>query len=116
VVGLIAGTLNGAAMGREVIDFNADSTSPTNTGHAIVMIDVSAFGEVAEFKAAVDTLIRDLRASEKMPGVDRILMPGEQSHERIAANRRDGIPVAANLMGALDRLAEDLDIAPLRTR
>jgi L-2-hydroxycarboxylate dehydrogenase (NAD+) len=116
VVGLLAGTLNGAAMGREVVDFNQDSTSPTNTGHAIVAIDPSAFGELAEFKSAVDTLVRDLRASERLPGVDRILMPGEQSHERIAANRAQGIPIAANLMNALDRLAEDLEVVPLRTR
>src|SRR5205809_2604656 len=32
VVGILAGTLNGAAMGREVIDFNADDASATNTG------------------------------------------------------------------------------------
>ena len=116
VVGLIAGTLNGAAMGREVIDFNQDNETPTNTGHAIVAIDPAAFGEISEFKAAVDKVARDLRSSERMPGVDRILMPGEQSHERILANRRDGIPIAAALMGALDRLAEDLDISPLRTQ
>jgi L-2-hydroxycarboxylate dehydrogenase (NAD+) len=60
--------------------------------------------------------VRDLRASERLPGVDRILMPGEQSHERIAANRAQGIPIAANLMNALDRLAEDLEVVPLRTR
>ena len=103
-------------MGREVIDFNQDNETPTNTGHAIVAIDPAAFGEISEFKAAVDKVARDLRSSERMPGVDRILMPGEQSHERILANRRDGIPIAAALMGALDRLAEDLDISPLRTQ
>jgi L-2-hydroxycarboxylate dehydrogenase (NAD+) len=116
VVGLLAGTLNGAAMGRDVVDFNQDATSATNTGHAIMAIDPAAFGELEEFKASVDTLIRDLRASERLPGVERILMPGEQSHERIAANRANGIPIAASLMGALDRLAEDLEIVPLRTR
>src|SRR3954466_8975750 len=29
IVGLLAGTLNGAAMGREVIDFNVDQNTPT---------------------------------------------------------------------------------------
>src|SRR3984957_3479062 len=42
IFGLLAGTLNGAAFGRDVIDFNADSKSLTNTGHAIVAIDVAA--------------------------------------------------------------------------
>jgi LDH2 family malate/lactate/ureidoglycolate dehydrogenase len=115
VVGLLAGTLNGAAMGRETIDFNQDFASRTNTGQAILAIDPAAFGELADFKAAVDELLRDLRASERMPGTERIWYPGEQSHERIAANRREGIPVAASVMSTLDRLAEQLDITPLRT-
>jgi L-2-hydroxycarboxylate dehydrogenase (NAD+) len=115
VVGLLAGTLNGAAMGRDTIDFNQDAATPTNTGQAIVAIDPAAFGEAAEFKAAVDTLIRDLRGSERMPGVERILMPGEQSHEKSIAQRRDGIAIAPQLVQTLDRLASELDIPPLRT-
>src|SRR3954466_5070670 len=94
VVGLIAGTLNGAAMGKDVIDFNADAATATNTGQAIVAIDPAAFGDPETFRRAVDQVIRDLRAAEKMPGVERIWMPGEQSHERIALHRREGIPLA----------------------
>ena len=115
VVGLLAGTLNGAAMGRDVIDFNADSSSATNTGQAVVAIDPSAFGDVGEFKAAVDKLIRDLRGSQRMPGVEHILMPGEQSNLRIARQKLEGIAIGPGLMQALDRLAEQLDIPPLRT-
>ena len=115
VVGLLAGTLNGAAMGRDTIDFNADFVTPTNTGQAIMAIDPAAFGEPAQFRAAVDRLVRDLRGSERMPGVERIWYPGEQSHARIEAYRREGIPIAATVMGTLDRLAEQLDITPLRT-
>jgi LDH2 family malate/lactate/ureidoglycolate dehydrogenase len=115
VVGLIAGTLNGAAMGKDVIDFNADSASPTNTGQAIVAIDPAAFGELDEFTKSVDTLIRDLRASARMPGVDRIRVPGERSHEIAAEQRVSGIAIAPALMQTLDRLAEELEIAPLRT-
>ena len=115
VVGLLAGTLNGAAMGREVIDFNQDFSTPTNTGQAIVAIDPAAFGELADFKAAVDKLLRDLRDSERMPGVDRIWYPGEQSHERVAAYRREGIPIAPAVMHTLDKIAQDLDVTPLRT-
>ncbi|MGZ5102776.1 MAG: Ldh family oxidoreductase [Usitatibacter sp.] len=115
VVGLLAGTLNGAAMGRSVIDFNADAATPTNTGQAMVAIDPSAFGDLAEFKASVDTLVRDLRASERMPGVDSIRVPGDRSHAIAAAQRIEGIAIAASLMQTLDRLAEELDLPPLRT-
>ena len=115
VVGLLAGTLNGAAMGKDVIDFNQDASSATNTGQAIVAIDPAAFGDLAQFKSAVDTLVRDLRASERMPGVDAIRVPGDRSHALATAQRVEGIAIASSLMQTLDRLAEQLDIPPLRT-
>jgi LDH2 family malate/lactate/ureidoglycolate dehydrogenase len=113
LVGLLAGTLNGAAMGRDVVDFNHDQTSVTNTGQAIVAIDIAAFGDVTAFKARVDALVRDLRSSKRMPGVERIWLPGEQSQAKRIAYARDGIPIAAGLMRNLDQLAAELGIAAL---
>jgi LDH2 family malate/lactate/ureidoglycolate dehydrogenase len=113
VVGLLAGTLNGAAMGKDVIDFNHDDPSATNTGQAIVAIDPSAFGDIGEFKASVDKLIRELRASERMPGVDRIRVPGERSAELRRTQAQDGIALAPGLLQTLDRVAGELGIAPL---
>jgi LDH2 family malate/lactate/ureidoglycolate dehydrogenase len=114
IVGLLAGTLNGAAMGSEVIDFNHDDTSVTNTGQAILVIDPDAFGELAGFKARVDKLVRELRASERMPGVDRIWLPGEQSHAKRVANERDGLALPPALLAQLDAFARELGIAPLQ--
>lgn len=113
VFGLLAGTLNGAAMGRDVIDFNHDDASATNTGQTIVAIDPAAFGDPEAFRRRVDAVVRDLRASERMPGVDRIWLPGEQSHEKRIAYARDGIPIAPGLMQSLDKVAADLGIARL---
>jgi hypothetical protein len=101
-------------MGKEVIDFNHDQTNVTNTGQAIVAIDVAAFGDVNAFKARVDTLVRDLRGSRRMPGVERIWLPGEQSQAKRIAYARDGIPIAAGLMRNLDQLAAELGIAAER--
>jgi L-2-hydroxycarboxylate dehydrogenase (NAD+) len=114
IVGLLAGTLNGAAMGSEVIDFNKDQSSTTNTGQAILAIDLSAFGDVAEFKQRVDRLVRELRGSERMPGVERIWLPGEQSHERRKANERDGIPIGPALRQQLDTFADEMGLARLQ--
>jgi L-2-hydroxycarboxylate dehydrogenase (NAD+) len=113
VIGLLAGTLGGAAMGKDVIDFNHDSSSVTNTGQAIAAINVAAFGDLDEFKASVDILIGDLRGSSRMPGVDRILVPGERSHETRENRRSHGIPIAPALQRNLDQLADELKIAKL---
>jgi L-2-hydroxycarboxylate dehydrogenase (NAD+) len=113
IIGLLAGTLNRAAMGKEVVDFNADDTTPTNTGHAIVAISIEAFGGVAEFKKSIDALVRDLRASKRLPGVDRIWLPGEQSHAKREDNLKSGVAMPEALLGALNQLATELKIAPL---
>jgi L-2-hydroxycarboxylate dehydrogenase (NAD+) len=113
IIGLLAGTLGGAAMGKDVVDFNHDDDSVTNTGQAICAINVAAFGDVATFKTAVDTLVRDIRGSERIPGVDRIQIPGERSDEARIARARDGIPIAPALMKALDQLAAELGMKKL---
>ena len=113
VVGILAGTLNGAAMGRAVIDFNHDDSSVTNTGQAVCMIDLSAWEDVAQFKERIDGLVRDLRESRRMPGVDRIWMPGEQSAQKRELHAREGIPLPAALIDVLDKLAGELGISRL---
>lgn len=113
IVGLLAGTLGGAAMGREVVDFNHDNVTPTNTGQAILVIDLAAFGDPSQFKAAVDKLVRDIHGSERLPGVERIRIPGELSHEKHVQYSKSGIPIAAALLKDLNQLAAELGIDPM---
>jgi LDH2 family malate/lactate/ureidoglycolate dehydrogenase len=113
VFGILAGTLNDATMGREVVDFNADDATPTNTGQAILAIDVSAFDDVEKFGERVDKLAREIRGSERMKGFERIFLPGEQSHERRAERTRLGVPVPPALLSALNQLGEKLGIGRL---
>lgn len=113
IVGLFAGTLNGAAMGKDVIDFNHDDTSITNTGQAICAIDPAAFGDPAQIRAAVDQVVRDIRHSERMPGVDRIWLPGEQSHAKRVDQSARGILLPATVRARLDGVAALLGIAPM---
>lgn len=115
MVGLLAGTLGGAAMGREVVDFNADHVTLTNTGQSILMIDLNAFGNPAVFKQSVDQLVRDIRNSERMPGVERIWLPGEQSHEKRVRYEKGGIPLPNVLVDELQALAHELGVSPLVT-
>jgi LDH2 family malate/lactate/ureidoglycolate dehydrogenase len=113
IVGLLAGTLGGAAMGRDVVDFNADHETVTNTGQAILVLDLNAFGDPQVFKASVDHLVQDLRQSERLPGVERIWLPGEQSHLRRQTYAQEGIPLPAALHADLAELAQALRIEPL---
>ncbi len=110
VFGLLAGTLNGAAFGKDVIDFNADSVTPTNTGQLIVAISVEAFADVAAFKRAVDAAIASMHASPTLPGFDVVRVPGEGSHAVRAQREVEGIPVHPGLLGALGELGARLGV------
>jgi L-2-hydroxycarboxylate dehydrogenase (NAD+) len=109
----LAGTLNGAANGADVVDFNKDDVTPTNTGQAICVLDIKAFAEPVAFKRQVDAVIRQLHGSALLPGFDHIRLPGEDRHQRIAERQVRGIPIPPELRAALDRMAADLKIASL---
>ena len=111
--GLLAGTLNGAANGEDVVDFNKDDATPTNTGQAICVVDIKAFAEPVAFKRQVDAVIRQLHGSALLPGFDHIRLPGEDRHRRIEERRAQGIPIPRELRAALDKMAGELQIAAL---
>ncbi len=100
-------------MGREVIDFVKETGKPTNTGQAIAAIAVETFMPVAEFKRAVDQVMRDIRNSRRLPGVERIWLPGEQSHAKLLDRRAHGVPMPKALRDSLDAVARDLGVPPL---
>jgi L-2-hydroxycarboxylate dehydrogenase (NAD+) len=97
MIGLLAGVLNGAAFGRDVVD-------------------VSRFIDPKAFAAEMDRHLGELRNSPRLPGFDRIRMPGEDRRKRRAERSADGVALSATLMKQLDQLAAELKIQPLASR
>lgn len=116
MLGLLGGPLNRALFGRDVVDFNADDTSETNTGHFIIALDIARFLPVAEYTAEIDRHIRELKESRRLPGVDEIRMPGERRRECREERLRDGVPLAAPLVAQLDKMAGELGVKTLNQR
>jgi LDH2 family malate/lactate/ureidoglycolate dehydrogenase len=113
MIGLLSGLLNRAAFGRDVIDFAKDPKSIANTGHAILALRVDTFAPVAEFRRSVDAVVREMRGSARLPGVERIFVPGEQSHLRMRDRIGNGVPMPPALRRALNEMAASLGIDPL---
>jgi len=111
--GLLAGTLNGAAFGREVVDFNKDSSTLTNTGHAIVAVNIASFVDVQEFKKKVDYVWEEMKSSPKLPGFDEIRLPGERSTRIYQDRMANGVPLSSELHASLDALADRLGVSRL---
>ena len=113
MLGLLAGTLNGALFGRDCVDFNAEPDRVTNTGQFVVALDPSKFQPIGQFKSEVDRHIRSLRQSKVLPGQDAVRLPGEQRAARRADRLAHGLNLPPELLAQLDKLAAELGIAPL---
>jgi LDH2 family malate/lactate/ureidoglycolate dehydrogenase len=116
MLGLLAGVLNGAAFGRDVVDFNADDQRETNTGQFIVAVDIARFVPPETFTAEVDRHLDDLRRSKRLPGVDAIRLPGDRRRQCRTERLREGIPIPDALMAQLDKMAGELGVQPLGKR
>ena len=80
---------------------------PYPLGHFFLAIDTEAFSGAESFKHTAGEILRQLRASQKAPGHDRIYTAGEKEHEIWLYRKDRGVPVGdavqAELIGLRDR-------------
>jgi LDH2 family malate/lactate/ureidoglycolate dehydrogenase len=112
--GLLAGTLNGAAFGRDVVDYTVDSKTPSNSGQAIIVLDISVFADMIAFEQKVDDVWDLMKSSPTLPGVDEVRLPGERSAQLYQERMKHGVPLSAQLRKVLDELADRLSIQRLQ--
>ena len=110
MIGLLAGALNNAAVGKGTIDFNAHHDLVTNTGQTIIAVDPSAFGDKEQFIDRVITLVHDLKSSSTLPGVKEIRVPGEGAAKTMSERIEMGIPITPELLEALNQCAQECRI------
>jgi LDH2 family malate/lactate/ureidoglycolate dehydrogenase len=113
MIGLLAGTLNGGAFGRDVIDYTVDSKTPSNTGQSILVVDIAAFADVQSFKQDVDEVWDEMKSSPTLPGVDEVRLPGERSEKVYRDRMAHGVPLTEGQIRILDELADRLGVARL---
>ena len=97
-LGLLAGVLNGAAFGEEVIDHRKVPGQAANTGQAMFVMRPDLFSDLDQFRAGMDHHLDVLRAAGP-PGSVRL--PGDVAAELEAERSAEGIPVGEVLLGQL---------------
>jgi len=83
---------------------------PSNTGQAIIAVDIAAFANVQAFKQDVDEVWDVMKSSPTLPGVDEVRLPGEHSEMLYRERMAQGVPLGAQLRKVLDELADRLGI------
>ncbi len=70
---------------------------PILLGHFFIVINVEEFIDVKQFKKIAGTICRELRASKKAPGEERIFTAGEKEWLAWQYRKAHGIPVPPSL-------------------
>ncbi len=115
----LCGILAGGPVLAEVGELYNNPHKPQGTCHLFAVLDIAAFEDLDRFLDRVDTMIRDVRGLPRMPGVERIYLPGEPEWLTKEHRTRTGIPLPPALFDELKGLAKkykvDQTLEPLTT-
>ena len=109
VLEILCGVLTGAGFGQaHAPDRLVDPKVGHDLGHLFAALDPTVFLPRREFESRVEQLCAEIKGSEPLPGVPRILLPGELEQERNEIRRRDGIPILAEAREALEGFCHEM--------
>lgn len=108
-IGLLAGVLNGAAFGADVIDHRVDESTPTNTGQAVLVLRTDLFRPKPVVLAELTRQLDALRDSGAIDG-GRVRLPGDEAARMQADAQRFGVPVPDKLAAQLHDVARDTGV------
>ncbi len=111
LVEILSASLCGGKFLKDLLGFAEDgSRRPYMLGHFFLAIDVEHFVPLETFRRITGQIMRELQASRKAPGEDRIYVAGEKEYEMEQVRREQGIPVNPNLLDELRAIRDELGI------
>lgn len=82
-------------------------------GHFFLAINIENFLPIDEFKLNIGSLLRELRAANKVPGQERIYTAGEKEYLNEIYVREIGVPINHNLLKEILYIKEILQLDSL---
>ena len=110
VVEILTSALQQGAYLRMLAGFVDGKKIPYASGHFFMVIDINAFTDPSDFKKTTGNILRELRASAKMPGQSRIYTAGEKEHDTWMARKDKGVPFNEELLNEYRGLCIDYDL------
>jgi L-2-hydroxycarboxylate dehydrogenase (NAD+) len=98
VVEILSAALQQGAFMKLLMGVKDGKKVPYPIGHFFIVIDISAFTDPEDFKKTTGDILRELRASKKMPGKNRIYTAGEKEHETWLLRKDKGVPFNDQLL------------------
>lgn len=110
VVEILSAALQGGAFLRALSGIENGKKVPYNLGHFFIAINIEAFTELDEFKKTTGEILRDLRASKRMPGAEHIYTAGEKEYLAWQYRQHKGVPVNEVLQQEMLQLKKELGL------
>ncbi len=111
VVEILSASLSGGMFQKDLLGFAADgSRRPYMLGHFFLAVDIEHFLPLELSRRITGQIMRNLQASRKAPGQERIYVAGEKEYEMEKERRKLGIPVNPNLRQELQIMRDELEI------
>lgn len=98
VVEILSAALQQGAFMKMLLGFENGKKVPYPIGHFFIVIDINSFTEPENFKKTTGDILRELRASQKMPGARRIYTAGEKEYETWLSRKDKGVPFNDQLL------------------
>ena len=98
VVEMLSAALQQGAFLKMLMGMKDGKKVPYPLGHFFIAIDINAFTDPADFKKTTGDICRELRASGKMPGQNRIWTAGEKEYYTWLERKDKGVPFTAQLL------------------
>jgi len=110
VVEILSAALQQGGYMKMLLGFQDGKKIPYNLGHFFIVFDISAFTDPKDFKKTTGDILRELRASKKMPGQSRIYTAGEKEHDTWMARKDKGVPFNIELLEEFKGLCSTYDL------
>jgi LDH2 family malate/lactate/ureidoglycolate dehydrogenase len=111
MVEILSAALQGGSFLHDLSGFDADGNPQFHKlGHFFLAIDIEHFIPLDRFKTITGDIVRQLRASHKAPGQERVYTAGEKELEIEKHIRVEGVPVNPNLQKNLRIMQEELGL------
>lgn len=99
---------------KSLLGYEEGRKVPYHLGHFFFAIDIEHFVPLPVFKGIAGAILRDLRASKKAPGEERIYTAGEKEYVAWLDRKDRGVPINEPLRKDCDSLRRDLGLAQYR--
>ena len=98
VVEILSAALQQGSFMRMLLGKKDGKKVPYPLGHFFIVINISTFTDPEDFKKTTGDILRELRASKKMPGQNRIFTAGEKEYEIWLERKDKGTPFNEQLL------------------